>query len=213
MTLFLLLLDNLLQFGRHRRNVLPHNFHFAARTAAHDDIELAESLVLIWIIFTEMTSSAFTALECRAGDSLGNRQEIGQIQRRVPAAVVFAVALHSDFPGALSEFSDLFQRHQHFRLGANDPDQSLHLHLQLMLNLIWTLSIARTRSPFERLQSPPRNAVHLIAVDRPCRMLLREACSKLSGTFPEDEQVRQRITAKTICAMKSTPALPGSEEA
>src|SRR5437879_1177206 len=44
-------------------------------------------------------------------------------------------------------------------------------------------------------------------------MLLRESCGKLSGAFPENKQVRQRITAETICSMKATAALAGSEQA
>src|SRR5262249_4088014 len=44
-------------------------------------------------------------------------------------------------------------------------------------------------------------------------MLLRERCSKLSSTFPENQEIRQRITAETICSVKSSATFTGSKEA
>src|SRR2546430_6732590 len=44
-------------------------------------------------------------------------------------------------------------------------------------------------------------------------MLLRESCGKLSGASPKNKQSQRRITAETICSMKATAALAGSEQA
>src|SRR5437660_10095537 len=103
---FLLLLNDLLQFPWHWRNILAQNLHFTARTAAHDDIEFAESFVFVWIILTEVATTALTALQGRTRDGFRNSQKIGQIERGMPTAVVLAIPLHCDLSPAPLTFSD-----------------------------------------------------------------------------------------------------------
>ena len=53
--------------------------------------------ILVREILAEMAAAAFLAVQSRNGDGLGNREQMFQINGRVPAGVVFAMALHGDF--------------------------------------------------------------------------------------------------------------------
>jgi len=70
--LLLLLLYDLLQLRRQWRNPFPHNLHFAAWSAAHDDIEFAKILILVGIVVTEVSAAAFPALKAGPRDCFLN---------------------------------------------------------------------------------------------------------------------------------------------
>ena len=48
---------------------------------------------LFGIIIAEMAAAAFLAFDGRTGDGLGDRQQVVQVQRRVPAGIVFAMTV------------------------------------------------------------------------------------------------------------------------
>ena len=155
---FLLLLNDLFQFRRHWRNVLAQNLHFTAGTAADDDVEFAERFVFVWIILTEVAAAALAPLQGRTRDGFGNRQKIGQVERGMPAAVVFAVPLHSDLAGSLLQFAQFLEAFLHFRLVPYDPDEFLHFRLQFVLDL---LDVDARRNTLEALCDRATRAVVL----------------------------------------------------
>src|SRR6266850_465222 len=210
---FLLLLNDLLQFRRHGWNVLAQNLHFTAGTAAHDDVEFTESFVFIWIILTEVATAALTPFQSRTRDGFVYGQKIGQIERRMPTAVVFAIPLHGDLSPAPLKFSDFLQTQQHFRFGSYNADELLHFHLQFVLYLIRTLGVSRTHSSFERFQCPSCDAVHLVCIYRSEGMLFSVTCRKLSSAFPEHQEIGQRIAAEPVRTMEPAAALTGREKA
>jgi len=70
-------LDDLLEVRPDLRNWLAANFHRAIRRLAQHDIYLPKSGILVQVIFPELRSPAFLALDGRASDSLGCGSQIG----------------------------------------------------------------------------------------------------------------------------------------
>src|SRR5882672_7855177 len=70
--LLLLLLYDLFQLRRHWRNPFPHNLHFPARSAPHDDIQFAERPVFALKILAEMSTAAFLTFDGCPGNRLRN---------------------------------------------------------------------------------------------------------------------------------------------
>ena len=87
-----LFLDDLFQIIRHFRQRHARHGDAAARLLLHHDVELAVLVRLIRIILAEVAATAFFSFERRDGDGLGHIEQVVQVDRRVPAAVVFAVA-------------------------------------------------------------------------------------------------------------------------
>ena len=78
-----------------------------------------------------------------ARDGFGNREQIFQINRRMPAGIVFAMAINGDASGAFPKFGESVKRANHFLLAPHDADESLHHFLQIMLHLIRAFGAAR----------------------------------------------------------------------
>ena len=57
-------------------------------------VQLAEPRILVRIVVAEVPAPALLASEGGEGDGFGNRQQVVQVEGRVPARVVFAVARH-----------------------------------------------------------------------------------------------------------------------
>ncbi len=70
-----------------------------------------------------MAAAALAALDGAAGDGLGDGEQVLEIERGVPAGVVFAVAIDGDFRRRLLELLNLLQRAGHFILAAHDADE------------------------------------------------------------------------------------------
>src|SRR5438128_10544461 len=86
--LLLLLLYDLLQLRRHWRNPFPHNLHFAAWSAAHDNIQFTKRLVFTLKILAEMSTAALLAFDRGPGNCLRNGSKLCQVHRGVPSRVV-----------------------------------------------------------------------------------------------------------------------------
>ena len=67
-----------------------------------DDVERAELRDLVRVVVAEVAAAALLALDRRARDRLGHGQQVVQIERRVPAGVVLAVAGDADAAAARS---------------------------------------------------------------------------------------------------------------
>ena len=73
-----------------------------------------------------MSAAALLALEGRARDGFGNCEQMFQINRRVPAGIVFTMAMDSDVLGAFPKFAQSAERAKHFFFTPHDADEALH---------------------------------------------------------------------------------------
>src|SRR5215471_1908726 len=96
----LLLLDHLLELRRHGGDRHAPDLHRPSRPLARHDVEGRVFGILVRIVLTEVPTPALPALDRRARDRLRDSQEVAQIDRRVPARVVFAVSLDTGVRGA-----------------------------------------------------------------------------------------------------------------
>src|SRR5207249_573022 len=96
---FLLLHDSL-EIAAHLRNVLARYFHLSVVAATEKDVEFRKLGIFLREIVAEVTSPAFLSLERGTRDRLRDGEEVCQIERGVPAGIVFAAARHRDFRGA-----------------------------------------------------------------------------------------------------------------
>ena len=117
--------------------------------------------VLARIVVAELGAAAFLALDRRPRDRFGNRQQVVQVHRRVPAGVVLAIADDLHFRGTGLELFQSFERALHLVFLAHDADQVLHHVLQVVLHL----ERASLLCAFERLQSPAGRGFDLIVVE------------------------------------------------
>ena len=100
------LLDDLFQFLRHARNRLAAQLHRAIRALLDDDVSPSRPRRFIREIFAEVAAAAFLAVERGAGDGLGDGEEMLEIERGVPAGIIFAVAVNGGLFGAIPEFAE-----------------------------------------------------------------------------------------------------------
>src|SRR5262245_15786804 len=202
-----LLLDNLFQLGRHVRNLFPQNLHLTTRTATRDNIDFTESFSLVRKILAKMTAAALFSFNRSASDRFRDRQEIRQIQRRVPTCVVFAIAVDNHLASPFLQGSDFVKREQHFSFCAHNTDQFLHLFLEVVLHSIWAFASGVSRRPsFERLERPTSSAVDLIDVDLAEPVLFRELRGKPARAFAEHQEIRERVSTKPVRTMKTCRA-------
>src|SRR5437868_7767053 len=92
----LLLLDDLLEFLRYRRNRQARDLHAAVRSPLRHDVERAEFGDLVRIILAEVSAAALFPLERRDGDRLGDVEQVADVDRRVPAGVILTVPFDTD---------------------------------------------------------------------------------------------------------------------
>src|SRR5207244_4988838 len=143
----LILVDDPLQLGRHLRNRLTRDRHLATAALANDEVQPPPALDFLRTVFAKMRAPALFSLEARTGDRLRHGEEVGQVERRVPAGVVFTIAAHSDARRAIAEAGQQVERPQHVALVAHDPDEILHALLQLHLNLVRSFAGSASRRP------------------------------------------------------------------
>src|SRR5215217_7054392 len=130
-----ILLDDLLQPVRHRRNRNTRHLHPAAASATHRDVERGEGGALVWIVLAEMTAAAFLAFDGGACDRLRHGQQVAKVLSGVPAGVVFTMADDAGAGGAAVQLLQPDERLLHLALVADDADQVLHHRLQVLLDL------------------------------------------------------------------------------
>src|SRR5687767_7819078 len=89
----LVLFNHLFQIIAHGLNRLAAQLHLTVRCLADDGVVLAEApIVLVWIIFAEMSAARFLAIEAAQHEGFADREQVGKIKRGVPTRVVFAIA-------------------------------------------------------------------------------------------------------------------------
>ena len=175
-------------------------------------LNAANALSFSGIVLPEMPAAAFLALERRSGDRLRDDQQVAEILRRVPAAVVLAMAGHAGPRRALASARRArSSASQHLVLLADDADEVLHHALQILLDLERILArraaVERRQRPLAWLASTCRSSIARRAVR------LRERRRMLAGTLAEHQQVRQRIAAEPVGAVDAGRALAGGEQA
>ena len=206
---YFILLDNLLLLFGHRRQRLAVDLHRAVRSLVDHEIERAVRRILLRIVVAEMRAAAFLALQGRERDGFGNREQIVQIERGVPAGIVFAIAADAHFAGALFQLRDPFQRALQLILAADDAHQILHQVLQIVLHLIRAFPLPL--EGLERLAAPLHPPARWSML--PGSVIFRELRRKLARALAEDHQIGQRIAAQPIRAMQSRAAFSGGEQA
>src|SRR5438094_5877460 len=110
------LIDDPLQLGRHLRNRLTRDRHLATATLPDDEVQPTPALDFAGTVFAKMRAPALFSLEARARDRLRDGEEVGQVERRVPAGVVFTIADHADARRAVAEAGQHVERLQHVAL-------------------------------------------------------------------------------------------------
>src|SRR2546429_498148 len=95
------LLYHLFEFGRHFRNRLTIDLHRSVGIFSYSNVDLAEGRVLRRIVLAELRAPALFSLDSRTGHRFGDREQVGKVEGRVPARVVFPVASHSHARGSL----------------------------------------------------------------------------------------------------------------
>src|SRR5439155_27256528 len=121
----LILVDDPLQLGRHLRNRLTRDRHLATAALANDEVQPPPALDFLRTVFAKMRAPALFSLEARTGDRLRHGEQVSQVERRVPAGVVFTIAAHSDARRAIAEAGQHVERPQHVAVVAHDPDDTL----------------------------------------------------------------------------------------
>ena len=164
------------------------------------------------IVLAEVSAAALLALDGAARDRLGDRQQVVQVQRRVPAGVVFAVAADADTcrPVAAAAPSPSSARciSSSFR---TMPTRLLHHLLQRVLHLVRPFA---RRVALERLERPAaRPSSTCAGVDGAAALVLRVLRGMLAGALAEHEQVGQRVAAEPVGAVDAGGALARGEQA
>ena len=156
-----------------------------------------------------MSASTLLALDRRSRDGLGDNQEIAEIQRRVPARIVFTVPGHSRLCRSLCQLVQSDQRLLHLPLVADDPDQFLHEVLQILLDLERVFGGV---AALEGIERDLRRRLDLTLVEGRGAARLRERRGMLAGELAEDQQIRQRVAAEAIGAVDARRAFAGGEQ-
>src|SRR5258708_31682720 len=131
------LLNDLLQFIRHRWNGFAAQLDLARSTFPDHDVEAVVLIVLRGVIFPELRAAAFFSLEGRPRNHLRHNNHVLQVDGGMPTSVVFAVSGHSGALGLRFKFLNGIERLQHFIFPADDADQILHGLLHRESALIW----------------------------------------------------------------------------
>ncbi len=97
----LILLNDLSQFVAHHGNFFLVYLHFTVRALSQYDVDVAKCVVLFREVHAEMGSATFFAKRRRPSSRFGNRQQIFQIQRCMPARIIYAI---SNSSGLINDF-------------------------------------------------------------------------------------------------------------
>jgi hypothetical protein len=122
---------------------------------------------LLRVVVAEVRAAAFLALDRRARDGLRHRQQIVQVDRRVPAVVVLAIAVDAAASAARAP-SAVERAPRASRIPADDADQVLHHVLQIALHGVGILAGAAALERRQRLASPPSRPGRSSIVPAPC---------------------------------------------
>src|SRR5262249_7382294 len=157
----------------------------------------------------ELCTATLLSLDSSPSNGLGNSEEALEIERGVPAGIVFPVARHTRAAGPLSQCGNAFQGSQHLVLPAHDASQGLHHFLQVMLKLVRPLSGGDT--VLERLERVACGMLCLAGVDLSRAFVGGEGRGIAAGALTENKEVRQRVPAQAVGAVKPGPTLACSK--
>src|SRR4029077_16176519 len=104
-----LALDDPLEFVGYGRDRLPADRHPRA-VPPHHDVDRPELLVGVRVLDARVRAAALAPLERGARHRLAHREEVLQVDRRVPAGIVLAVPFDADPGGARPELVELGER-------------------------------------------------------------------------------------------------------
>src|SRR5713226_4197252 len=107
------LLYHLFEFRRHLGNWLTIDLHCSVGIFSYRNVDLAEGWILRRVVIAELCAATFFSLDSRTGHRFGHRQQVGKVERGVPARVVFPVASHGYARRSLPQTLDSFQRALH----------------------------------------------------------------------------------------------------
>ena len=139
-----------------------------------------------------MSAAALLAFEGRARDGFGNCEQMFQINRRVPAGIVFTMAMDSDILRAIPKFAQSVERANHFLFAPYDADEALHHFLQIDLHLVRAFRVAGCFcGSLERFQRLTRGFLNLAIVDLTRIVFAGKIRGEFARALAEYEQVRQ----------------------
>src|SRR5262245_36534839 len=200
--ILLLLLDHLLQRRRHCTDRLADELHAAIGGLPNDDVEFAAGRILLGIVLAKVAAPAFLPLDGGPGDGLGDRQQILEVECRVPARIVLPITADTYLPCTRPEALDVVERLLHFRLAPHDADQLLHHGLELLLHLVSPAPIGG-RAALEWCQGGMSGLIDLGGVERSEAMLPGERRCVIAGALAEDQQIREGITAQPVGSVQA----------
>ena len=115
--------------------------HRAVARLLDDDVEGGELGGLFGVVLAEVAAPALLALDSGERDSLGHREQVPYVDRRVPAGVILAVTFDADTRRALVQLPDPDKRFLHLGFGADDADEVVHRFLKVLLHLVGILAL------------------------------------------------------------------------
>ena len=166
-------------------------------------IEFRRFLALIRIIVAEVSAAAFLALDGGQRDGFGNRQQVAQIERGMPAGIVFAIAVAPRRWLPFFKLREAYQRALHLFFAAHDADQILHHVLQLVLHFIR----GDAAGAVERCERLTGDLIHLLRIDGAGAVRFRELRGILAGELAEHEKIGKRISTQPVGAVQAGRAL------
>src|ERR1700739_1584532 len=180
-----------LQLIRHRRKCALLDLHLTVCAATDDDVVLSPLRVLVGEVFAELRAPAFFSQQRSAGNRFRHDHHVSDIDRRVPAVVILALACYacSLYPRAL--LPDRVKRLLHFTLDADNPNEILHSFLQIVLDLIWVLA---GMTAVKGSKGCCCRGLKLRLVDRYRAVSIGEFCGKAPRALSEYDEVRQGIS-------------------
>ena len=140
-----------------------------------------------------------------ARDRFGHRQQILQIDRRVPAGIVFAIAVDGDAVRRAPEACSMPSSARSISSSRRTmPTRSLHHVLQIVLHLIRPFGAA-AGSRRVRTAPAPRCAAASTCASLICAgaVFLRELRGVFAGALAEHDQVGERIAAEPVRAVQA----------
>ena len=124
--------------------------------------------VLVRVVVAEVAAAALAPLDRRARDRLRDGQQVVQVERRVPAGVVLAMAADADAARRARAAGRDLERALHLGLVPHDADEVLHHLLQRVLHLVRALALTCRARTARAPGAPPRRPAASSMLPRSC---------------------------------------------
>src|SRR5512135_425670 len=200
--------EQCLELGRDLRRGLDADLDRVATLLRDDDL-LPPRGVGLREVLAGVTTAALFACQRRPRDGHRTRELRADVERGVPRRVVRTPALRRRALRAHRKRVEPHDRLLELAPVADDADERLHGVLQLRLDRVRVLSFV----PLERRGEVAFRACDLLLVEeRHAREALGVFGRIETRAAPEDDQVRERVPAETVRAVKTRRALARREE-